>query len=234
MSSLKKYVPQRTYRERGQPERRRKRGMLEKHKDYVLRAKDYHGKERRLHALLEKSRQRNPDEFYFNMINSRVEDGIHRHLEDDVTESRSLEKLRLEYVIVCSKIVHERSRIEALKSESHFTELAKPNRHIFFVDSNSSNDSEITGELSETSTALLGQFSSWQKGSIKRSEKELYRKYEELLSRIQREQKLKELLRSLEVQQRLAKKQKNRRSSNAASTSDNRVFSSFWKRERNK
>jgi len=64
----------RTHKERAQPEERAKRGagLLEKHKDYVVRARNYNEKQRRLKALMEKARFRNPDEFYFKMVNSRT------------------------------------------------------------------------------------------------------------------------------------------------------------------
>ena len=48
-------------------------GLLEKHKDYVERAKNYHVKERRLKGLRTKAAFRNPDEFYFKMLNASTE-----------------------------------------------------------------------------------------------------------------------------------------------------------------
>lgn len=72
MSSLRNSVHRREHRERSQPNARQKLGLLEKHKDYVLRAKDYHSKQDRLKALREKAYFRNEDEFYFGMINSQV------------------------------------------------------------------------------------------------------------------------------------------------------------------
>lgn len=60
------------YRERPQPLGRKKHGLLEKHKDYVQRARSYHKKEKALKTLQEKARLRNPDEFYFKMQNSQV------------------------------------------------------------------------------------------------------------------------------------------------------------------
>jgi U3 small nucleolar RNA-associated protein 11 len=67
------------HRERSQPANRAKFGLLEKHKDYQKRAADYHRKERRLKALNIRAAYRNPDEFYFGMIRSRLADsGVHR------------------------------------------------------------------------------------------------------------------------------------------------------------
>ena len=56
---------------------RRKYGLLEKKKDYLLRANDYHKKEAALQHLRRKAEERNPDEFYFAMQSSRSVGGIH-------------------------------------------------------------------------------------------------------------------------------------------------------------
>ena|SRR6185369_5292565 len=72
MSTLRNAVHRRDHKERAQPLAREKRGLLEKHKDYVLRAKDYNFKQKRLKSLKEKALFRNPDEFYFKMINART------------------------------------------------------------------------------------------------------------------------------------------------------------------
>jgi len=72
-ASVKRAIPKRKYRERSQPQDRKHKGFLEKHKDYVLRAQDYHKKEKKLHKLMEKARLRNPDEFYFKMVHSKLQ-----------------------------------------------------------------------------------------------------------------------------------------------------------------
>lgn len=56
---------------------RKKFGLLEKKKDYVLRARDFHKKEDTLKRLQVKAAERNPDEFYFAMENARTKDGVH-------------------------------------------------------------------------------------------------------------------------------------------------------------
>lgn len=68
----------REHKERGQLKARSKLGLLEKHKDYVLRAKDFHRKERRIGALKERAAFRNPDEYYLAMVNTHTEGGIHK------------------------------------------------------------------------------------------------------------------------------------------------------------
>jgi hypothetical protein len=54
-----------------------RQGLLEKHKDYVLRARDYHRKQDRLTKLKRKAAFRNPDEFYFAMHSSKTKAGVH-------------------------------------------------------------------------------------------------------------------------------------------------------------
>lgn len=72
MASLRNAERRPTHRERAQPRARKHLGLLEKHKDYVQRAKDYHKKEDRLRALRRKAAERNPDEFYFRMTQAKT------------------------------------------------------------------------------------------------------------------------------------------------------------------
>ncbi len=51
-------------------------GLLEKHKDYVHRARDYRSKQDRLKKLREKAAFRNKDEFYHGMIKAKTKGGV--------------------------------------------------------------------------------------------------------------------------------------------------------------
>lgn len=51
-------------------------GLLEKHKDYVLRARDFQRKQATLKQLRSKAAMRNPDEFYFAMQKSRTKGAL--------------------------------------------------------------------------------------------------------------------------------------------------------------
>ncbi|KAI0639541.1 small-subunit processome [Trametes polyzona] len=77
MSSIKNSLHRRTHKERSQLSHRTRLGFLEKHKDYVLRARDYHSKQDRINLLREKAATRNKDEFYFSMTRERTEGGVH-------------------------------------------------------------------------------------------------------------------------------------------------------------
>src|SRR5271170_1794534 len=70
MSSMRNAVTRRPHKERAQPASRAKWGILEKHKDYSLRAQDYNVKKRKLSQLAQKAQERNPDEFAFGMLSA--------------------------------------------------------------------------------------------------------------------------------------------------------------------
>jgi len=77
MSSLRNSLHRRNHKERSQLAHRAKFGILEKHKDYVLRARDYHSKQERIKTLQRKAANRNKDEFYFGMVNEKTNQGVH-------------------------------------------------------------------------------------------------------------------------------------------------------------
>ncbi|MCJ1238380.1 hypothetical protein MMC14_006369 [Varicellaria rhodocarpa] len=89
MSSIRNAIQRPTHKERAQPKDREKWGILEKHKDYSLRAKDYNEKKKRLKILREKAAERNPDEFHFGMMSSR------QKLTDRGNKSLSMDAVKL-------------------------------------------------------------------------------------------------------------------------------------------
>ncbi|KAH6916940.1 u3 small nucleolar RNA-associated protein 11 [Coprinopsis sp. MPI-PUGE-AT-0042] len=76
-SSLRNSLHRRNHKERSQLAHREKLGFLEKHKDYVKRARDYHSKQDRLQRLRQKAAERNKDEFYFSMNREKTKGGVH-------------------------------------------------------------------------------------------------------------------------------------------------------------
>lgn len=77
MSSFRNAINRKPHRERSQPAARAKLGLLEHHKDYKLRAQDYHRKADTLQQLREKAALRNPDEFYTRMHREKTVNGQH-------------------------------------------------------------------------------------------------------------------------------------------------------------
>ncbi len=76
MSTLRNTHARRNHKERAQPLERQKWGILEKRKDYKLRAADHKTKARKLKALQQKATERNEDEFYFGMLSSKTQGGV--------------------------------------------------------------------------------------------------------------------------------------------------------------
>ncbi|KAA8591775.1 hypothetical protein FQN60_017149 [Etheostoma spectabile] len=143
MSSFRKALKsrQRNHHERSQPGFRKHLGLLEKKKDYKLRADDYHKKQNTLAALRKKALDKNPDEFYYNMINSQLQDGVHvakkNNEEVEVTEEQKKVMRTQDIKYVEMKRVAEAKKIERLKGELHLLEAdsKQKNKHTFFVDS---------------------------------------------------------------------------------------------------
>jgi U3 small nucleolar RNA-associated protein 11 len=65
------------YKERVTPASRKKFGHLERHKDYVERAKDFHHKEDTLKKLRLAAATKNPDEFNRDMLKAQLKNGVH-------------------------------------------------------------------------------------------------------------------------------------------------------------
>ncbi|KAJ6504393.1 small-subunit processome [Mycena vulgaris] len=74
---LKNSIHRRNHKERSQLAHRARLGILEKHADYVKRARDYHSKKDRLTRLKQKVSEKNKDEFYFSMSKQATKGGVH-------------------------------------------------------------------------------------------------------------------------------------------------------------
>ncbi|CAG8978406.1 hypothetical protein HYALB_00011104 [Hymenoscyphus albidus] len=98
MSSMRNAIQRRNHRERGQPEERKKLGLLEKHKDYSLRAADHNLKKRKLKALKQKVLEKNPDEFYFGMLSRKGPATMGKNRTGTVSGDRGNEAMSVETV----------------------------------------------------------------------------------------------------------------------------------------
>ena len=117
MSSLRNAVKRITHKERAQPGARKKFGLLEKHKDYVQRARDFHNKQDYLKTLKKKAEGRNPDEFYFKMHKSQVsEKGEHKELKDGSLDTSAVKLLKSQdYGYIVHKKAVDDKKAEKLK-----------------------------------------------------------------------------------------------------------------------
>lgn len=133
--SLKHVVHRRVHKERHQPAARKRLGYLEKHKDYVKRAKDFHKKQDHVKRLERKAFFKNEDEFAYSMLSYLSEGGKlskkgKKHLEED--ELRLAESQDTRYVTMREQI--DRKAAEKKAEQLHFLEADRPNKHILFVD----------------------------------------------------------------------------------------------------
>eukprot|EP00644_Phytophthora_capsici_P011584 jgi/Phyca11/11714/fgenesh1_pm.PHYCAscaffold_79_\ len=137
MTTMTNVVKRREHKERGQLRERRKLGLLEKHKDYVKRARDYNSKQKRLTTLRLKAALRNPDEFYHKMRETKTEGGVHvsthNHIKAVDTEAlRILKTQDLAYLQM--KRAVDLRKAEKLNRGLHFVDAPKDNKHTVFVD----------------------------------------------------------------------------------------------------
>ena len=106
------------HKERAQPAARKRLGLLQKHKDYVLRARNYHKKQDLLKILREKAQNRNPDEFYYRMISQKTTEGKHVIDADEKLSKDELKLVRTQDLrYVHFKQAAEKRKIERLRAE---------------------------------------------------------------------------------------------------------------------
>eukprot|EP00245_Coleochaete_scutata_P010506 TRINITY_DN3694_c0_g1_i1.p1 TRINITY_DN3694_c0_g1~~TRINITY_DN3694_c0_g1_i1.p1 ORF type:complete len:229 (-),score=55.77 TRINITY_DN3694_c0_g1_i1:234-920(-) len=158
MSSLRNAVKRKTHKERAQPSERRRFGLLEKHKDYVLRARDYHRKEDAIQLLKEKAAFRNPDEFYFKMQNTRTKDGVHIGRSNEAnkyTPDQLLLMKTQDVRYVVSKAQSEAKKVERLQAALHLVGADRQNKHMVFTEDGKRKRKGDDESLKETEASPL-------------------------------------------------------------------------------
>jgi len=134
-------------------------GFLEKKKDYKKRALDHQRKEAKMKSLRKKAKERNPDEFYFKMVNTHLEDG--EHVEEEKPIEYSEDQLKMMTIqderYLNYKRQIERKKIEKLKNSLHLidAETGTQRKHTFFVDKKVKNF-DVAKHL-DTHPLLLGR-----------------------------------------------------------------------------
>mmetsp|Transcript_3495 Transcript_3495/g.12602 ORF Transcript_3495/g.12602 Transcript_3495/m.12602 type:complete len:259 (-) Transcript_3495:15-791(-) len=225
-ASLRNAIKRKTHKERSQPASRRKLGLLEKHKDYVERARDYHRKEDAIRVLRGKARDRNPDEFYFKMVNSATRDGVHiagREKANKYTQEQ-LHLMKTQDVrYVSQKRQVEQRKVEKLRAKLHEIDGQAQNRHTIFVDAEddveSFPDAELaarSGQRKRGASALGGPLSATMRDETdarlpKRVARQKENAYRELRQRSDRLAKLKQMESTMTMQKELMGKGRRRK-----------------------
>lgn len=228
MSSLRNLnkARARSYKERSQPQHRAHLGSLEKKKDYKLRAEHYQRKQNTLKSLKRKALDRNPDEFYFNMVKTQKVDGVHQERESTEPVHTDAE-IKLMYSqdqrYVNMKRTSELKKIEKLKSTLHLLDSdEKPkNKHIVFVDSKKDVKKFNAAEYFNTHPSLVNRTynrptlemlktgflnDTLDEDTLQEITKEKKKKYKELKKRIERERELHIISQKMEVKKHLLDK----------------------------
>ncbi|XP_050419617.1 probable U3 small nucleolar RNA-associated protein 11 [Adelges cooleyi] len=253
MSSWKKAskVNQKTHRERHQPELREKYGLLEKKKDYKVRARHHQERERVMKLLKKRAQNRNPDEFYFHMVKSKVEDGRHTEIreEDEHTEDqiKLMQTKDLKYINM--RATMERKKVERLQSELHFLDQANQtkNTHMFFEDDEAHSSTSLANKLN-THPALVDRKTNRLRMSdletielpdideetIKQVVSEKRKAYRELERRKTREKELTVVQRKLEIKTHLIRSKKNEAPKRIQPATKDSAPIYKWKYERKK
>ncbi|KAB5586362.1 hypothetical protein PHYPO_G00000720 [Pangasianodon hypophthalmus] len=239
MSSFRKALKskQRDHKERSQPVSRKHLGLLEKKKDYKLRADDYHRKQKTINALRKKALDKNPDEFYYKMINTQLKDGKHviKQKEEQMTEEQKKVMRTQDIGYVEMKRVAESKKIERLKSELHLldAEGKRKNSHVFFVDTRKEvEDFNLATHLNTVpelvnraynrptldtlvNKSILGAVTP---ETIKKLAKQRKVRYDELSQRIDRERKMFVISQKIQTRKDLQDKNKKVKVKNETST----------------
>lgn len=190
---------QKTHKERHQPEERQHLGLLEKHKDYQKRATDYNEKKQTLKLLRKRALNKNPDEFYHHMINSKTEDGIHfdKETEPEDTPEQMQLMLTQDLKYIVTKRTQEQRKIEKLQAQLHLTSVDHniKNTHIYFGKKQREDNSE------EKRLEQLSQFElpDIDAEVLLKSSKKRQALYNELAKRIKREKELAIIQQKIEI-----------------------------------
>ncbi|KAG5189505.1 small-subunit processome, partial [Tribonema minus] len=158
MSSLRNAVKRKTHKERAQPASRSKFGLLEKHSDYVLRARDYNAKRDRLNALRLKASLRNPDEFYFGMHKAKTKEGVHQVEGSSSLDHETAHMLKTQdMAYIHMKRAVDIKKAERLKAGLHMLDAPPQNTHTVFVKNKRQRRAFDAAEYFDTAPELAGR-----------------------------------------------------------------------------
>ncbi|KAK6199166.1 small-subunit processome [Scheffersomyces amazonensis] len=157
MTKLTHNIQKKQHRERSQTEKRAKYGLLEKKKDYRLRANDYHKKQAALKALKAKAATYNPDEYYHAMTKKSTDNNgiIISERDNEVLSVNEVKLLKTQDVNYIRTIrLNELSKIKKQKETLDFKADGK---HTVFVDSKQDLNNFDAAEYFKTDSSLLNR-----------------------------------------------------------------------------
>ena len=242
-SSLRNAVKRKTHKERAQPAGRKKLGLLEKNKDYKLRAADFARKKKHIESLKQKAELRNEDEFYFGMVNAETKGGVHVMKREGPDSTSLAQKLaeRFDKAYLQAKLAHEKNILQRLQSSLHLVGVrdeSSTSKLTVFVDDDEEADNfdetqywETEPELAGVASHLLPSSENVEEGSIKVGKKtrRTDKAYAELLRRKQRVNALERAIEFCDFKQHMKQKGKRRKISEAA---EDRPAPFVWSAER--
>jgi U3 small nucleolar RNA-associated protein 11 len=237
----------RTHKERSQPADRKHLGFLEKHQDYSKRAKDHNKKKDKLRLLQEKAAFRNPDEFYFQMKNSKTDkDGVHQlddreHLSADAL--KLLKSQDMSYITL--KKTADMRKAEKLKASLHMLSDTAHNTHTIYVDGEAQVQTWDAAEHFDTEPELAERaFNRPRKETLREAEitkplakgvqkkamKAGMKKYQELSDRMSRVDEMEKVRSQQQLEKSCAGKGQKKKMSGGGESGAPAVYK--WKRQR--
>ncbi|CAB4257152.1 similar to Saccharomyces cerevisiae YKL099C UTP11 Subunit of U3-containing Small Subunit (SSU) processome complex involved in production of 18S rRNA and assembly of small ribosomal subunit [Maudiozyma barnettii] len=228
MAKLVHDVQKRQHRERSQVTSRARLGFLEKHKDYVKRAQDYHKKQNTLKVLKTRAKERNPDEFYYGMNSRKVDSKgllITSRRGEDEDESLSMDQVKLLKSQDSNYVRTMRQQeLNQLKKKTNKLMFQASGKHTVFTENREERDNFDAAEFFDTTDDMLNRREnrltkdqltmSLTKASLdavdsimpKESlDKKKVKKFKIVKQHIERENKLKEVQRRMDMQREVMK-----------------------------
>lgn len=245
MAKLVHNVQKKQHRERSQTQDRARLGLLEKKKDYRLRAADFHKKQAALKLLKQKAAAHNPDEYYHAMTRKRTDDrGIivtergNQALSNDqvkLLKSQDANYIRTMRLNEMMKIKKQKDSLDfgALGKHTVFVDSAEEQRNFkpeeyFQTDASMVNRRENRlriNQLENSEKLIKQQFG--DQNARDELDKAKLNEYKLLKSRLERETKLREVEAEMELTRELMKK------GNKKKLTDNEGNVTFkWKTQR--
>jgi U3 small nucleolar RNA-associated protein 11 len=232
MSSFKKAIPKRHYRERSQLSSRSHLGLLEKKQDYKQRADDAHKKEKKIAELREQALTKNPDEFYYAMENSRIVGGKHQKLFKEPDEKLKKKQKIIDGNLLNMKTQAKANKLNQLKNQLHLIDAPASNKHLVFVKDEKEVEEFDLAQHFNTIPELLGKTNLLTREQIEKfdlpvNQYEIPSGYVEFESQLKTEKKLRKSLEKNEFDKKFLNKDKYK-----LIDSDKNIYKWFRERKR--